>query len=1034
MAENNVIQIILSAIDRGLSSSIDKVVDKLGDVEKASRQTQNATNDLKDAFAGLATKAAQAFAGIKLADLIKDSVTMAARYETLGVVMDTVGRAAGYAKAELKGAAEGLQKTGISMEASRQAVVRMIQANIDLSKSTELARVAQNAAVVANVNSSEAYDRMMTGIATGQVVLLHNLGIMANFEQAYMREAKALGITANQLTENQKAQARMNEALRAGASINGAYESSMTTAGKQLLSMTRYIQDLMVKLGEPFLKQFADAVKAATEKLKEMQDALDTDKGREIFASLRSAADLFFKALKRIGPELITFAGLLGAAKVAQIALNVAVGANPYARAALALGTLNEALRAFDMNIGSLPRKALEFNKSVLNIWDAISGKRDWNTGEIITQAEKDARRIASLRQQIDEINKKPWYSVSLFADPGAKDKRVKDLQDEIKAIQDGVKARDSAARSAARAQADKEAAEKKEAQDRKRQIADERAAAENAERLSEEKKKLRAEEIADYNRYIEQLKAWKAEGKITQGELDELANKKWASLSLGKNSAKEANQAWTDFGNTVRRVEAEIANMEKDRELSGLKNILEYQNQLLAKEQGSIAVHSDKIDLIDKEIARYRQLLAAMPASSKSKDADTQQEQLQKKINDLYVERANIQVQINAAQLKALSEQKLLELEVQKIEAHKLPTLLARARAEQAINDRIAQERINAKQREIDMMNAAGPGVDPANIIGAQAELAQLRMQALQIAADGDTNVIRENLAEAEEKFRSGVIAAKEYQKAVQAALGKVLTEDQVQEKLIASGDDMGAALSHGFREARKTMQTDGEMMIFIGRNIADQISSNLESAWTSFITGSKSAKESMRDFALSTIQWLSQIISKQMIMNALQGMGGKKTDGGGMDLSGVVSKIGSFFSFAAGGAVPGWSPSPTADNIPAWLTAREFVQPVRAVDYYGLGFMEQIRRLQFPKNVAHALAGGTLPRVPQSFRLAQGGQAPGQPPETVVKAGDINLRVINVNDKNMLGDLMRTSSGEQTMLNFIRRNGSAIKTILGG
>lgn len=51
-----------------------------------------------------------------------------------------------------------------------------------------------------------------------------------------------------------------------------------------------------------------------------------------------------------------------------------------------------------------------------------------------------------------------------------------------------------------------------------------------------------------------------------------------------------------------------------------------------------------------------------------------------------------------------------------------------------------------------------------------------------------------------------------------------------------------------------------------------------------------------------------------------------------------------------ASGGPVTGWSPSPTADNIPAWLTAGEYVLPVRAVqalkERFGPGFLENLRR----------------------------------------------------------------------------------------
>lgn len=54
---------------------------------------------------------------------------------------------------------------------------------------------------------------------------------------------------------------------------------------------------------------------------------------------------------------------------------------------------------------------------------------------------------------------------------------------------------------------------------------------------------------------------------------------------------------------------------------------------------------------------------------------------------------------------------------------------------------------------------------------------------------------------------------------------------------------------------------------------------------------------------------------------------------------------------NLADGGKVRGFSPNSRADNIPAWLTANEYVQPVDAVKHYGVGFMDAIRRKQLPR-----------------------------------------------------------------------------------
>ncbi|ADW16380.1 hypothetical protein Despr_2430 [Desulfobulbus propionicus DSM 2032] len=393
-------------------------------------------------------------------------------------------------------------------------------------------------------------------------------------------------------------------------------------------------------------------------------------------------------------------------------------------------------------------------------------------------------------------------------------------------------------------------------------------------------------------------------------------------------------------------------------------------------------------------------------------------------------------QRKIASEKMRAASQEKILALELEKLEAEKLGTKLARAEAELAIDKKIMAERLSLKRQEIEAMkvDAARPdsNTSQADIIRAQSELAAMQVDAVKQEHEDLAQVATERMAEVEQAWRRGQASVEQYRAAVRAAgAAGVITADEMREKLIAAGDDMGAALSLGFQKAREKMQTDAEVMIYIGENIGEQIAGGLTSAWDSFITGTASAKEAMIDFARSTISWLTQIIMKHMILNALRAVGFGFSAGG--QAVQAFARGGWVQALAGGGAVQGWSPSRTADNIPAWLTAREFVHPVDAVDYYGLPFMEMVRRKLFPRNLARALAGATLPRIPSGNRLAAGGQAAAAP-ATTVKSGDTRLRVINVLDRNMVGDFLRTADGETAILNMIRRNGTTIRTLIGG
>ncbi|WP_374419462.1 phage tail tape measure C-terminal domain-containing protein [Chromobacterium sp.] len=219
---------------------------------------------------------AAAYSGMKLLEFSKEVTLMAAHYNTLGVVMNTVGKNAGYSTVQLQQTESALRQTGISALESRQNIARMIQANVDLSQSTQLARIAQDAAVIGNLNSSESYTRLVYGIQSAQTEILRTIGINVNFEAGYRKLAAQLGKTADALSETEKIQARINEVMEKGKMIAGAYEASMGEAGKQLNSMKRYIDDLKASAGQAFMEPFTRGVTKATDALKFLSENSET--------------------------------------------------------------------------------------------------------------------------------------------------------------------------------------------------------------------------------------------------------------------------------------------------------------------------------------------------------------------------------------------------------------------------------------------------------------------------------------------------------------------------------------------------------------------------------------------------------------------------------------------------------------------------------------------------------------------------------------------------------------------------------------
>ena len=206
---------------------------------------------------GLLEKAAKsatlAFVAMGAAKVIKSSVLLAARVETLGVVTKKLGENVGMTEREVRSLERAIVSQGITLQGSRQAIAMMVQANVDLADATDLARLAQDTAVIAGINSSEAFQQLTYVLQTGNVRMARTLGLNVQFGQEQKKLAAQLGITTAELTEQEIMQARTNAVMKAGERITGTYEAAMGTAGKTILSMERPLEELSRIFGEAFL-------------------------------------------------------------------------------------------------------------------------------------------------------------------------------------------------------------------------------------------------------------------------------------------------------------------------------------------------------------------------------------------------------------------------------------------------------------------------------------------------------------------------------------------------------------------------------------------------------------------------------------------------------------------------------------------------------------------------------------------------------------------------------------------------------------
>lgn len=280
--------------------------------EKQGAQTKKATKNvggLADATNALATSLsslAAAFGAIKIGGFIRESALLAGRVQSLQTVLNNVGQIAGLNVAQLGLLEERVKALGITTQATRQALAQMAQANLDLRESARLARLAQNAAVIAGINSSEAFERLVVAIQRNDVRLLRNLGIVINLNNVYNRFAAQTGRTAQSLTAFEKRQLLLNEVLDRGRLIAGTYEASLADVFKRFTSLERLFEEASRTFGEQFLPVFERVVDTTTSFLKFLN-------------SPEGAA--FIRISGAVATAVVTFGALTAAIGTATVAL-----------------------------------------------------------------------------------------------------------------------------------------------------------------------------------------------------------------------------------------------------------------------------------------------------------------------------------------------------------------------------------------------------------------------------------------------------------------------------------------------------------------------------------------------------------------------------------------------------------------------------------------------------------------------------------------------------------------------------------------
>ena len=245
-------------------------------VEIIIRASNQASGEFKKAFGDLGTlgkEAEKMGKGMRTAGLaitggvttplvgfIATSAMAAARVDELKIANNQLAQSAGYSEKYVQDQARAVKAMGIETAASQQIISKMITAQLDLNDAAGLARVAQDQAVISGENSTETMMRLTDALITGNSQMFRSMNMTLDLSGASEELAAQLGKNVNELTEQEKVQARVNAVMEYGTTIAGTYEAAMGDSFKQMGSFKRMINDIAVEAGQHFTPALNTAV------------------------------------------------------------------------------------------------------------------------------------------------------------------------------------------------------------------------------------------------------------------------------------------------------------------------------------------------------------------------------------------------------------------------------------------------------------------------------------------------------------------------------------------------------------------------------------------------------------------------------------------------------------------------------------------------------------------------------------------------------------------------------------------------------
>lgn len=233
------------------------------EVESQVKGLEGKVKDMQPAFQKMALKGTAAFTAISLG--AKNAIDSASEFQGISTdfsrMTDQIGIDGDKLIDKLNEVSMGTVSNTDLMLSTNKAMALGVGNNIDdITKLMEIARLKGRAL---GLDTTQAFNDIVTGIGRGSPLILDNLGIIIKQEAAQKAYAKQLGKTVDEMTDAEKSQSIFNAVMESGTKdLELAGELSLSF-GEKMQQIRKETADASVSLGEsllPVIETLADII------------------------------------------------------------------------------------------------------------------------------------------------------------------------------------------------------------------------------------------------------------------------------------------------------------------------------------------------------------------------------------------------------------------------------------------------------------------------------------------------------------------------------------------------------------------------------------------------------------------------------------------------------------------------------------------------------------------------------------------------------------------------------------------------------